>query len=161
VIFDEAHDLEDVATEYFGFHVSNYRLAEFIHDARKLEAVVDVVSRAAERFFNGFALLREGRHPIRRLDGIDSLIGALQEARHSINQKKDFSGEYETLARRAGELESELDIFRSGDLENYVSWIERRRRGSLREAGPTEGWSMVGPCRFTRVPGRGRTSAQS
>src|SRR5438552_9109944 len=106
VIFDEAHDLEDVATEYFGFHVSNYRLAEFIHDARKLEADVDVVSRAAERFFNGFALLREGRHPIRRLDGIDSLIGALQEARHSINQKKDFSGEYETLARRAGDLDS-------------------------------------------------------
>src|SRR5438552_1233688 len=102
VIFDEAHDLEDVATEYFGFHVSNYRLAEFIQDAPKLEADVDVVSRAAERFFNGFALLREGRHPIRRLDGNDSLIGALEEARHSINQKKDFSGEYETLARRAG-----------------------------------------------------------
>ena len=36
VIFDEAHDLEDIATEYFGFHVSNFRLAEFIHDARKL-----------------------------------------------------------------------------------------------------------------------------
>src|SRR6201993_4524417 len=87
VIFDEAHDLEDVATEYFGFHVSNYRLAEFIHDARKLEADVDAVSRASERFFNGFALLREGRHSIDRLDGIDSLIGSLQEARHSIKQK--------------------------------------------------------------------------
>ncbi|PYR88785.1 MAG: helicase [Acidobacteria bacterium] len=143
VIFDEAHDLEDVATEYFGFHVSNYRLAEFIHDARKLEADVDVVSRAAERFFNGFALLREGRHPIRRLDGIDSLIGALQEARHSINQKKDFSGEYETLARRAGELESELDIFRSGDLENYVSWIERRDRGIFLEACPIDVSGML------------------
>src|SRR5215510_5630175 len=101
VIFDEAHDLEDVATEYFGFHVSNYRLAEFIHDAIKLEAETDEVSRAAERFFNGFALLREGRHPIGRLDGIDSLIGALQEARRAIKQMKDFSGNYEALARRA------------------------------------------------------------
>src|SRR5437762_9121634 len=134
VIFDEAHDLEDVATEYFGFHISNYRLAEFIHDARKLEADVEVVSQASEKFFNGFALLREGRHPVGRLDGIDSLIGALQEARHSIKQKKDFSGEYETLARRAGELESELVVFRSGDLENYVSWIERRDRGVFLEA---------------------------
>src|SRR5947199_9899265 len=116
VIFDEAHDLEDVATEYFGFHISNYRLAEFIHDARKLEADVDVVSRASERFFNGFALLREGRHPIRPLDGIDSLIGALQEARHSIRQKKDFSGEYEAMARRAGEIQNELELFRSRDL---------------------------------------------
>src|SRR5438552_3786448 len=87
VVFDEAHDLEDVATEYFGFHASNYRLFEFIHDARQLEADVDVVSRASERFFSGFALLREGRQAIRRLDGIDSLIGALQEARHSIDRK--------------------------------------------------------------------------
>jgi len=159
VIFDEAHDIEDVATEYFGFHVSNYRLAEFIHDARKLEADVDVVSRAAERFFNGFALLREGRHPVRRLDGIDSLIGALQEARHSINQKKDFSGEYETLARRAGELESELDIFRSGDLENYVSWIERRDRGIFLEACPIDVSSMLAERLFTRVPACVLTSA--
>src|SRR5215472_6361601 len=35
VIFDEAHDLEDIATDYFGFHISNYRLMEFIHDANK------------------------------------------------------------------------------------------------------------------------------
>src|SRR5215467_95185 len=115
VIFDEAHDLEDIATDYFGFHISNFRLAEFVHDAKKLEADVEVVARAADRFFNGFGLLREGRHPMTRLDGIDLLIGALQESRHSIKQQKDFSGEYEALARRAGELESELEVFRSGD----------------------------------------------
>ncbi|PYR97897.1 MAG: helicase [Acidobacteria bacterium] len=159
VIFDEAHDLEDVATEYFGFHISNYRLAEFIHDARKLEADVEVVSQASEKFFNGFALLREGRHPVGRLDGIDSLIGALQEARHSIKQKKDFSGEYETLARRAGELESELEVFRSGDLENYVSWIERRDRGVFLEACPIDVSGMLAERLFTRVPTCVLTSA--
>src|SRR6267142_687616 len=100
VIFDEAHDLEDIATDYFGFHISNYRVAEFIHDATKMEADVEAVSRASERFFNGFALLREGRQPITTLDGIDALIGALQDARRSIKQKKDFSGEFESLARR-------------------------------------------------------------
>src|SRR5947207_467701 len=152
VIFDEAHDLEDVATEYFGFHVSNYRLAEFIHDARKLEADVDVVSRAAERFFNGFALLREGRHPIRLLDGIDSLIGALQDARHSIHPEKDFAGEYESLARRAGEIQSELEVFRSGALENYVSWIERRERGIFLEACPIDVSGMLSEQLFTRIP---------
>ena len=159
VIFDEAHDLEDVATEYFGFHVSNYRLAEFIHDARKLEADVDGVSGASERFFNGFALLREGRHSVGRLDGIDSLIGTLQEARHSIKQKKDFSGEYETLARRAGELQSELEVFRSGDLENYVSWIERRDRGIFLEACPIDVSGMLAERLFTRVPTCVLTSA--
>jgi ATP-dependent DNA helicase DinG len=159
VIFDEAHDLEEIATEYFGFHISNYRLAEFVHDARKLEADVEVVSHASERFFNGFALLREGRHSIVELDGIDSLIGALREARHTIRQKKDFSGEYEALARRAGEIESELEIFLSRDLENYVSWIERRDRGIFLEACPVDVSGMLSERLFTRIPACVLTSA--
>jgi ATP-dependent DNA helicase DinG len=152
VIFDEAHELEDIATDYFGFHISNYRLAEFIHDARKLEADVDSVARASDRFFNGFALLREGRHPIPKLDGIDALIGALQDARRSIKQMKDFSGEYESLARRAGELQAELEIFRSGNLENYVSWIERRDRGVFLEACPIDVSGMLRDKLFDKVP---------
>jgi ATP-dependent DNA helicase DinG len=152
VIFDEAHDLEDIATDYFGFHVSNYRLSEFVHDARKLEVDVDVVARASDRFFNGFALLRDGRHPLPRLEGIEGLIGALQEARRAIKQMKDFSGEYEALARRSGELESELELFRRGNLENYVSWIERRDRGIFLEACPVDVSGMLQERLFTRIP---------
>lgn len=159
VIFDEAHELEDIATDYFGFHVSNYRLAEFIHDAKKLEADVELVARASDRFFNGFVLLRDGRHPIAKLDGIDSLIGALQDAKRSIKQKKDFSGEYEALSRRAGELSDELEVFRSGDLENYVSWIERRERGIFLEACPIDVSGMLAERLFTRVPACVLTSA--
>src|SRR6185503_17803566 len=90
VIFDEAHELEDIATEYFGYHVSNYRLHEFTYDSRKLierseeptlDGEIDSVTRAADRFFNSFGLVREGRHPVPHLDGIDGLIGALQDAR--------------------------------------------------------------------------------
>jgi ATP-dependent DNA helicase DinG len=159
VIFDEAHDLEDIATDYFGFHVSNFRLLEFIHDARKLEADVDVVARASDRFFSGFALLRDGRHPLPRLEGIEGLIGALQDARRTIKQMKDFSGEYEALARRAGEMESELEVFRSGNLENYVSWIERRDRGIFLEACPIDVSGMLQEKLFTRVPTCVLTSA--
>jgi ATP-dependent DNA helicase DinG len=159
VIFDEAHELEDIATDYFGFHISNFRLAEFVHDANKLEADVELVSRASDRFFNGFALLRDGRYPVPKLEGIESLIGALQDARRSIKQMKDFSGEYEALARRAGELEAELEIFRSGRLENYVSWIERRDRGIFLEACPVDVSGMLQEKLFTRVPTCVLTSA--
>jgi ATP-dependent DNA helicase DinG len=159
VIFDEAHDLEDIATDYFGFHISNFRLAEFVHDARKLEADVDVVARASDRFFNGFALLRDGRHPLPKLDGIEALIGALQDARRAIKQMKDFSGEFEALARRAGEMESELEVFRSGRLENFVSWIERRDRGVFLEACPIDVSGMLQEKLFTRVPTCVLTSA--
>jgi ATP-dependent DNA helicase DinG len=159
VIFDEAHDLEDIATDYFGFHISNYRLAEFVHDARKLEADVDLVERAANRFFDGFALLRDGRHPIPALEGIDALIGALQDSRRAIKEKKDFSGEYEALARRSGEIQSELEVFRNGDLQNYVSWIERRDRGVFLEACPIDVSGMLSERLFTRVPTCVLTSA--
>ena len=159
VIFDEAHDLEDIATDYFGFHISNYRLAEFVHDARKLEADVDLVERAANRFFDGFALLRDGRHAIPALEGIDALIGALQDSRRAIKEKKDFSGEYEALARRSGEIQSELEVFRNGDLQNYVSWIERRDRGVFLEACPIDVSGMLSERLFTRVPTCVLTSA--
>src|SRR5439155_9257271 len=125
----------------------------------KLEADVELVTRASDRFFNGFALLRDGRHPVPALEGIDGLIGALQDARRTIKQMKDFSGEYEALARRAGELESELEVFRSGKLENYVSWIERRDRGIFLEACPVDVSGMLQEKLFTRIPSCVLTSA--
>jgi len=66
VIFDEAHALEDVATEYFGLQVSSYRVQELARDA--LRAVADrpdlasmmreataELGRAGERFFQALA----------------------------------------------------------------------------------------------------------
>src|SRR5262249_50298325 len=140
VIFDEAHEIEEVATEYFGFRVSNFRISELMHDTRRMadksEVRLDdleIIQRAADRFFGAFALLGEGRHPFNgvhsRLDGIDGLIGALREGRRLLKNHQDFSGEWESLARRSGELSSELELFRDGIPENYVSWIERRGRG--------------------------------
>jgi ATP-dependent DNA helicase DinG len=36
VILDEAHQIEDIATQYFGFNVSTYRVEELAHDAEHL-----------------------------------------------------------------------------------------------------------------------------
>ncbi len=36
LVVDEAHQLEDVATQYFGFSVSNYRLDELVRDAERV-----------------------------------------------------------------------------------------------------------------------------
>jgi ATP-dependent DNA helicase DinG len=66
VVFDEAHALEDVATEYFGLQVSSYRVEELARDA--LRAVSDrpdlasmmkeatgEIRKAGERFFQAVA----------------------------------------------------------------------------------------------------------
>ena len=169
VIFDEAHELEEVATEYFGFHVSNLRLAELVGDAKRLgekseTEVEDLagVQRAADRFFAGLGLMADGRHPVqnfREHEGMHALIGALHDARQILKKQRDFSGEWEALERRAGELESELEVFRNGTLDNYVSWIERRGRGVFLEACPVDVSGLLRESLFERVPACVLTSA--
>jgi ATP-dependent DNA helicase DinG len=63
-IFDEAHALEEVATEYFGLQVSSWRVDELTHDAgravgdrpdlaRMMKELTGELRRAGERFFAG------------------------------------------------------------------------------------------------------------
>jgi ATP-dependent DNA helicase DinG len=57
VIFDEAHALEEVATEYFGLQVSSYRVEELVRDA--LRAVGDRPDLAS--------MMKEATGEVRRL----------------------------------------------------------------------------------------------
>jgi ATP-dependent DNA helicase DinG len=73
VIFDEAHALEEVATEYFGLQVSSYRVEELARDAQRavadrpdlgsmMKEATGEVRKAGDRFFQGVAAgLRGGR----------------------------------------------------------------------------------------------------
>jgi ATP-dependent DNA helicase DinG len=79
VIFDEAHQIEDVAMQYFGASVSNYQIDDLLGDISRLE-IKDVeaarevtkastrVARMADNFWLNFT---EGdqRSPIPSLDG--------------------------------------------------------------------------------------------
>src|ERR1700723_634456 len=73
IIFDEAHEIEDVASDFFGRQVSNYRFDELARDAEQAvrlthlggPALLRRISRTRERaheFFGRF-LEREGRYP--------------------------------------------------------------------------------------------------
>jgi ATP-dependent DNA helicase DinG len=66
VVFDEAHAIEDVATEYFGLQVSSYRLEELARDAQRavadrpdlgsmMKQATAELRKAGERFFHGVA----------------------------------------------------------------------------------------------------------
>jgi len=46
-VIDEAHQLEDVVTQYFGLSVSNYRVDDLGHDAERLAATADATARRA------------------------------------------------------------------------------------------------------------------
>src|SRR5918993_273320 len=78
VIFDEAHQVEDVAAEYFGAQVSNFQVEDMLRDLqmlpvtdsglnRELTRAANRVARFAEQFWMGFAResrADEGRFPI-------------------------------------------------------------------------------------------------
>src|SRR5918999_3768650 len=74
VVFDEAHQIEDVAAEYFGAQVSSYQVEDLLRDLsmlpitdsglnRELSKVSARVMRFAEQFWIGFQSVRgdEGR----------------------------------------------------------------------------------------------------
>ena len=76
VIFDEAHALEDVATEYFGLQISSYRIEELGRDAQRavsdrpdlaslMKDLTGALWKSGERFFGalGRALRAEGGSP--------------------------------------------------------------------------------------------------
>jgi ATP-dependent DNA helicase DinG len=74
LVIDEAHQLEDIATQYFGISVSNYRLDEIVRDCERLlrsastsdphgetARAISRVSDHARAFFGGIALARRMR----------------------------------------------------------------------------------------------------
>jgi ATP-dependent DNA helicase DinG len=84
VVFDEAHAIEDVATDYFGLQVSSWRVEELARDAQRAVAdrpdlgsmvkqLTAELRKAGDRFFQGVADGLRGRpaaaHPARRGHG--------------------------------------------------------------------------------------------
>ncbi len=151
VIFDEAHELEDVASSYFGISVSNLRMDDLARDCEatlreKAIGSVDVLSatqRLRERSQFFFSLLPpgEGRFAFEnRQDfleengdeflALQTALTGLGAALQLIPNKPD---EVFNLVRRAEELKVQLSFVLESRNKNTVYWIERRgefgRRG--------------------------------
>src|SRR3984885_4395383 len=73
VVFDEAHELEDVASSYFGLSVSNIRFEELARDtdmllrgkegAERMPAATQQLRERARMFFAGLPMTSDGRQP--------------------------------------------------------------------------------------------------
>jgi ATP-dependent DNA helicase DinG len=99
-IIDEAHQLEDVATQYFGYSVSTYRFDELARDVERLaksggldRVDADEISKAVERvrdrartFFGDVAFAHRGEGRVKSDDRVratpDSLAHAGDAAAH-------------------------------------------------------------------------------
>ncbi|HLK33521.1 MAG TPA: ATP-dependent DNA helicase, partial [Terriglobales bacterium] len=150
VIFDEAHELEDVAGSYFGVTVSNWRMEDLARDvesslqrAKSLAAgVAGALASLRERSQLFFSVLPggEGRLPFdnRRefLEengdeylGLMQALGRLGSELQGMKQKPE---EVFNFIRRVEELRVQLSFLMEANDRNTVFWIERR--GGSRES---------------------------
>ena len=158
VIFDEAHEIEDVASDYFGRQVSNYRFEELARDAEQTLRVsrqggpplLRRVSRLRDRvreFFEAFPP-RDGRSPFettaraefleRHRTAYEDLVAAVKAVESAIAALPGKSEELTGIARRAAELRGEIKFLLESTEKNYVYWFERRGKGVFLAATPID-----------------------
>ena len=158
VVFDEAHEIEDVASDYFGRQVSSYRFDELARDAENTLRVLQIsapqlwrnLSRMRERghsFFETFPE-REGRFPFeqaergaflqRNLERYEELASAAKRVETELSALSPKPEEVVTLARRASEIRRELEFLLESEEKSYVYWYERRGKGVFLAATPID-----------------------
>jgi len=156
LVFDEAHDIEDVATQYFGLQVSNYRVEELARDTEatlklkglKSDEVLHAVAelrRRADLFFELFPNAEtrsnfDHREAFLKTHGsaYDSLLNALVRLETELGRLKDRPEEVNNLMRRGVELRQGLQAVMEGKDRGMVYWWERRGRGVFLEATPID-----------------------
>ena len=145
VIFDEAHELEDVAADYFGVTVSNLRVDELLRDVentlRKADIpIADVLQASASvrehsQFFFSLIPPGEGRFAFENRaefleENGDEYLGLQNSLVHlytelqAIPRKPD---EVHAMSRRVEELRVQLGFILEAQERNTVFWIDRRR----------------------------------
>jgi len=158
VVFDEAHEMEDVASDYFGQQISNFRFEELARDAdhamRLTHQGTPTLLRRTQRireksrnFFDAFPP-RDGRFPFSRhereafleqnREGYDALINALKGMETEFAALTQKPEELLRIARRSFEVRQELAFLFESNEKNYVYWFERRNKGVFLAATPID-----------------------
>jgi ATP-dependent DNA helicase DinG len=159
VIFDEAHELEDVASQYFGITLSNARFDELARDTESLlrakgvstSAIESAAQTVRERSRLFFASLPAGPSDLGRLEFIDradfleargdAYLGAsnaLTRLESELERLRDVE-EAPGLRKRAADIRNHLKFLLESTDPNTVFWIERRASSGVRAAATHSG----------------------
>ena len=164
VVFDEAHEIEDVAGQYFGVSVSNYQLQDLRRDiaalARRkgfgspdLDALLESLESTTGVFFDQFDA-QEGRRACPEVDD-HGPYAALQSALVALAARLELTGEaieeLIPLHQRTLELRDALRFLIEERNPAYVYWLERRGRGCFLQATPIDVSSILAENLFSKV----------
>ncbi len=163
VIFDEAHAIEDVATEYFGLQVSSWRVEELCRDAqrsvadrpdlgRMVKEVAQDAWKSAERFFGGVGRALRGGLPGPRR-GRERQRGNEEGARAPLTEAI-----LEPLQREQARLDEALEGIREAFADSPTPSLAAvaRRAGELRvELAAVTAMGEPSRVYFAEARGRG------
>jgi len=158
VVFDEAHEMEDVASEYFGRQISNFRFEELARDTDQTLRLLHMgtpsllrkTQRIRERSRGFFELFppREGRFSFSRREReafleqnretYDALLASLKSLETGLAAQTNKPEELTRMARRGFELRQELTFLFESNEKNFVYWYERRNKGVFLTATPID-----------------------
>jgi len=181
VIFDEAHELEDVAGSYFGVSVGNARFDELCRDAEislqrnhMLSAALSgAIKSLRERAVFFFALMPQGdgrfafdnRREFLEENGEEfmNLQQGLQRLGAELENIPSKPEEIFNFIRRAQELQVQLGFLMESQDRNTVFWIERRRGRDrvsvILQATPIDVAPILKTCLFDKLDSVILTSA--
>ena len=158
VVFDEAHEIEDVASDYFGRQLSSYRFEELTRDIEAMLRMMKIEATPLRRhltslrersrsFFERFPE-REGRYPFgpeerkafleRNNEAYSDLTTGLKRVETELAAITPKPEEIIALGRRAAEARRELAFLLESEERSYVYWYERRGRGVFLAATPID-----------------------
>jgi ATP-dependent DNA helicase DinG len=161
VIFDEAHHLENVATNFFGFSISHYQMVDLAKDI-KLSALLlpedkqERILQAAEALhtrsvhFAGIFPAQPGKFPLREFieqnPDWEEQVQAVSDRLSGLGSTlMDMAVEGETwqaLASRCQELQARLlaiaGLLEIPNEETYIRWYERREKTVALTASPID-----------------------
>ena len=155
VIFDEAHELEETASNYFGIGLSTQRFDELARDVETMlrakrastsaiESATATLRDRARIFFAALPVAGEGNAGLGRMpfeqrgefleesgDTYTGALNALMRLEGELERVKDVE-EAPGLRKRTADIATHLKFLLESQDPNTVFWIERRAAGGVR-----------------------------
>jgi ATP-dependent DNA helicase DinG len=185
-VLDEAHQLEDVATQYFGIAVSNYRIDELVRDTERALNLGEIEDSDGDRrrelrriddhgrgFFTRLPqthervrigpdwfghVVDEGLALVGALDQLASALARLGGGSHA-PAGSIVSEDAAAIGRRAAELAEQLRFLLAASDSSFVYFLETRGRGVFLRAAPIDVSRLVRELLVDRMHATVLTSA--
>jgi len=176
VVLDEAHLLEDVATQYFGLVVSSYKVEDLGRDvdrelsAARLDAPVvraerEALRERAQALFAAVGTNTRGRRLGRGwmsplvAEQAGAVLSRLEGLRTALLALTDRPEAVSAVAARAGVMREELAFVLAAEDDSHVYFVETRGRGVHLRATPIDVSARLKASLFDKMRASVLTSA--